>query len=138
MTPVLMVFGYLVGMGVFRVTTSLINMGFYYAIAGLSGNFLVWMLGMAVLTFLMVLSYIVLIERSFSLVAEFPSRVLRWVGGDAAVATGQEERIRTAAVGAAAASGKTAGGMAAGGMGRGAQAGEKFRNRQAGGAKNGE
>lgn len=105
LTPILMIFGYLVGMAIFRVTTSLLNMGFYYALSGLSGNFFVWVVGLAVLTFLMVLSYIVLIERSFSLVSEFPGRVLAWIGGHAAVATGEEGRIRMAAVGSASASG---------------------------------
>jgi len=109
MTPILMIFGYLVGMAIFRVTTGLLNMGFYYALTGLSGNFFVWLVGVAVLTFLMVMAYIVLIERSFSLVSEFPGRVLAWIGGQAHVATGQEDRIRMAAVGAAASAGRGVG-----------------------------
>lgn len=111
MTPVLMIFGFIVGMAIFRVTTGLLNMGFYYALTGLSGNLLVWLIGMAVMTFLMVLSYIVLIERSFSLVSEFPNRVLRWIGGSSQVANG-EDRIRMAAVGAAASSGSGLAGTA--------------------------
>lgn len=97
MTPVLMVFGFLVGMGIFRVTSSLLDIGINQAFAGLGGNLWVQLIGMAVYAILIVTMYIALLERSFSLVSEFPGRVLRWIDANAPLTNGEEGNAKLAA-----------------------------------------
>lgn len=113
MTPVLMIFGYIVGMTIFRVTSGIIDIGFYYALSGLDGGPLTWLVGMAALAVLIVVSYIIMIERSFSLVSEFPTRVLAWIGGRAEVTRGEEARMQGAAVAAGAGAGIASRGVGA-------------------------
>ena len=107
LTPVLMVFGFLLGMAIFKVTATLIGIGLDVALRGLAHDqsWAIWLLGMAIVSILMVVVYVVLAERSFSLVAELPGKVLRWVGADAVVASREDDRIRATAVGGAAAVG---------------------------------
>lgn len=98
MTPVLMVFGFLLGMGIFRVTSALINVGMNQALAGILGSgIFVKIVAMCVYSIFMVMMYVVLLERSFSLVSEFPSRVLQWMGASAQLTNGEENRARAAA-----------------------------------------
>jgi len=84
LTPVLMLFGLLLGMILFRIMGVLINGGLYYALTsaqslvGDSFVSLAWFLGIFVVMFFMAAVYLVIIERSFSLIAEFPGRVFRW------------------------------------------------------------
>lgn len=107
LTPILMIFGFLIGMSLFKVTTTLINIGLYYVIAGMNTHAgPQWVIGIAVISIMVVLVYIVLIERSFSLTMEFPSKVLRWIGADAPLSTDEANRARFAAM---AATGATAG-----------------------------
>ncbi|MDE0256041.1 MAG: DotA/TraY family protein [Rhodospirillaceae bacterium] len=107
LTPVLMVFGFLLGMAIFKVTATLVGIGLDVALRGLAHDqsWAVWLLGMAIVSILMVIVYAVLAERSFSLVAELPGKVLRWVGADASVASREDDRIRATAIGGAAAVG---------------------------------
>ena len=111
LTPVLMVFGFLLGMGIFKVTSTLIGIGIDVALRGLAHDqsWAVWLVGMAVVAIILVIVYVVLAERSFSLVAELPGKVLRWVGADANVTSREDERIRATALAGAAAIGTAAG-----------------------------
>lgn len=94
MTPTLMVFGFLAGMGIFRVVSDLISAGMFYAVAGIIGSsILTWMYGLVGYGILIVVAYIFLLERSFSLVSEFPNRVMRWMGASVEIGGG-EDRIR--------------------------------------------
>lgn len=102
MTPVLMVFGFLLGMGIFRVTSSLISSGMFYAVSGISGasSWIVSLMGIIAFSILIVSAYIFLLERSFSLISEFPNRVMQWMGEGINIGGG-EDRIRAAAAAAA-------------------------------------
>ncbi len=123
LTPVLMVFGFLLGMGIFKVTSTLLGLGLEAALRGLAHDqsWAVWLIGMAVVSIILVAVYVVLAERSFSLVAELPGKVLRWVGADADVASREDDRIRAAAM---------AGGAAI--MGAGGKVGQIERIRKTG------
>lgn len=80
MTPVLMVFGFIVGMTIFRVSSSLMDAGIHQALSGiLSQSIILNVSAMAIYTVTTAVVYIILLERSFSLVSEFPARVLRWI-----------------------------------------------------------
>jgi conjugal transfer/type IV secretion protein DotA/TraY len=119
LTPILMIFGFLVGMTLFKVTTTLVNVGLYQVIQGMNTDGgLTWLVGIFVIVVMSILVYLVLIERSFSLIMELPSKVLRWVGADAPLSAGEGDRIRLAAAGAAT---TTAGAVApvSGGIARG-------------------
>lgn len=101
-TPFLMVAGYLVGMVIFRISAALISSGFLAAFSGLLGNsnmFFTTIASMVVMVF-MVFFYLIIIERSFSLVSEFPSKVLRWMGAAANLDTNGADRVRASALGA--------------------------------------
>ncbi len=102
LTPVLMVFGFILGMGIFKITTTLVNIGFYVVLDGVmqSQSVFVWGTGLLLVGILMVVVYFVLAERSFSLTAELPGRILRWVGGDSQLLGAEVDRIRVAAAGA--------------------------------------
>ncbi|GAA5628130.1 hypothetical protein Brsp05_03426 [Brucella sp. NBRC 12953] len=84
LTPVLMVFGLVAGMILFRIAGNLLNAGMYYALT--SSQSLVadswvgfaWYAGILVVGIFMVFVYIAIIELSFSLIAGFPGRVFRW------------------------------------------------------------
>ncbi|WP_421522144.1 DotA/TraY family protein [Ochrobactrum quorumnocens] len=84
LTPVLMVFGLVAGMIIFRIAGNLLNAGMYYALT--SSQSLVadswvgfaWYAGILVVGIFMVFVYIAIIELSFSLIAGFPGRVFRW------------------------------------------------------------
>lgn len=84
LTPVLMLFGLLLGMILFRIMGVLINGGLYYALTSaqaLIGDSMVsmaWFIGLFVVMGFMAVVYLVILERSFSLIAEFPGRVFRW------------------------------------------------------------
>lgn len=98
MTPVLMVFGFLIGMGIFRVSSDLISAGMFYAVSGISGgaNILVALVGILAFSIMIVTAYIFILERSFSLISEFPNRVMIWMGEGINI-SGGEDRIRAAA-----------------------------------------
>ncbi|MEW5425080.1 DotA/TraY family protein [Amorphus sp. 3PC139-8] len=132
LTPILMIFGFLIGMMIFKVTSAIIDMGFYYMLSSLGvGGSLSWLFGIIAVSVMIVLSYIVLIERSFSLVSEFPNRVLRWIGGSADVSS-NEGRAQQAALGSAivtGGAGAQATQGAATGFGRGVRAGARWAGR---------
>jgi conjugal transfer/type IV secretion protein DotA/TraY len=87
LTPVLMILGYIAGMIVFRVSATLLSTGFFYAVEGIiGGDFTFGLIAVVGYSVLMAVFFVVLLERSFSLISEFPSRVLRWIGeGDLVV-----------------------------------------------------
>lgn len=98
LTPVLMIFGFLIGMGIFRVTSALIDVGIAQALTGLIGvNPFIAIIGFGVYAILIAIFYMVLIERSFALVTEFPGRVMAIMGASAQITNGEENRARTAA-----------------------------------------
>jgi conjugal transfer/type IV secretion protein DotA/TraY len=90
LTPVLMLLGLFVGMILFRITGILLNQGIYYALTatqvanGDGFTQIAWFFGVFVVLVFMILVYIAVIERSFSLIAEFPGRLFRWFDHHAA------------------------------------------------------
>ena len=80
-TPMLMVFGFIAGMVIFRVSDALLSAGFFYAVEGvIGGDFTFGFVAIIGYAVLMALIYVVLLERSFSLITELPTRVVRWIG----------------------------------------------------------
>ena len=82
-------------MALFRIASGLLDYGMYYAMSALvNASPLVGIFGLIATGFLVVMSYVVIIERSFSLVSEFPGRVLRWIGAEARLLdSGEMQRI---------------------------------------------
>ena len=105
LSPILMVFGFLLGMAIFKASASLIGIGFDAAMRGITHDqsWVVWLIGMAIIAIVMVIIYVVLAERSFSLVAELPTKILRWVGAGAELGSREDDRIRAGALAAGAA-----------------------------------
>lgn len=101
MTPPLMVFGFLVGMQIFRASSDMIDIGLHQAASGIfSGNPFMDLIAIVGFAVLICIIYVILLERSFSLVSEFPGRVLRWMGASAQLTNGEEGKARAAAGGA--------------------------------------
>ncbi len=103
LSPILMVLGFVLSMAIFKVTSVLVGIGFDVAIRGIAHDqsWVVWFVGMTVVGIMMVVVYVVLAERSFSLTAELPSRILRWVGANAELGSKEDDRIRASALAAA-------------------------------------
>lgn len=90
-TPMLMVFGLLASMVLFRIVATLFNGGIFYAITGaqsLSSNGttgMVWWFGMFVILVFVVLAYVIIIEMSFRMIAWLPNAVMNvldaWTSG---------------------------------------------------------
>lgn len=115
MTPVLMIFGFLVGMTIFRVTSALLDIGIHQAITGIAGSSIfIQLIALVVYGIMISMFYIVILERSFSLVSEFPGRVLRWIGAGAELTKGEEGRAQTVAAATGAAVYKGGGAIAGG------------------------
>ena len=88
-TPALMIFGYLAGMILFRVTVTMIHMGIGPLTASLmSGSVISTVFGMVAVMVMLCFFYIFAIERSFSLVASLAGKVLRWMNGGIEVMDG--------------------------------------------------
>lgn len=104
MTPILMVFGFLVSMMIFRITTDILSTGITQAMIGvLSGGLMVKAASLVIVPVMLVAMYIFVIERSFSLVSDFPGRVMRWMGSDASLQTGDVGSAKAAMVAGSAA-----------------------------------
>ena len=88
LTPLLMVVGFLVGMMIFRVTAALLLTGIYAAAYGAlaDANIVIKLLSLPVILLVVIVMQLILIERSFSLVSEFPNRVLKWIDSQADLA----------------------------------------------------
>ena len=96
LTPPLMVIGYFVGMILFRIVTSLLDTGMYYAMSALvNSSPFVGICGLLATGIILVISYAVIIERSFSLVSELPDRVLKWIGTQAQITSDGATQIQT-------------------------------------------
>ncbi len=97
LTPSLMILGYFAGMILFRVTARLFDAGMFYAMSALAeASPIVAVSGLIASGFLIVFAYVVILERSFSLISVFPGRVLRWIGSEAHLADGfGENRFRS-------------------------------------------
>lgn len=90
LTPTLMVLGLMAGMTLFRIVGTLMNGGIYLALSGsqaLGGGALgvSWWFGIFAMLVLVIATYMVVIERSFSLIMGLPQAVLSvvdgWLGG---------------------------------------------------------
>ncbi|CAN0585317.1 unnamed protein product [Laminaria digitata] len=96
-----MIFCFLVGMVIFMVVSDLISAGMFYAVSGLLGaNPVIWLFGTLGYVVITVTAYTLLLERSFSLVSEFPGRVMKWMGGDVSISEGNNLVRGAAALGA--------------------------------------
>lgn len=86
MTPSLMIFGYLVGMTLFRVTSTLVDVGLNQAITGVLG-YGMFMSVMAIIMYSIMICaiYFAILERSFSLITELPDRVMKWMGANVSI-----------------------------------------------------
>ena len=105
LTPALMILGYFAGMTLFRVVAGLFDAGMFYAMSALAtASPVVAVFGLIAAGFLIVLAYVVIIERSFSLISAFPGRVLRWAGSEANLSDGGGERRFSSGTGAIASS----------------------------------
>ena len=104
LAPVLMVFGLLTGMALFRVTSTLISAGMLHATAGIAGttNLYVSLVSLVGFGAMISVAYVFVAERCFSLISEFPNRVMAWMGERIEVGGGAE-RARAGAYGGAAA-----------------------------------
>ena len=90
-TPMLMIFGLLASMVLFRILATLLNGGIYLAMTGtqsLSSNGtmgLTWYFGMFVVLIFVVIAYVVIIEMSFRLISWLPNAVMTvldaWISG---------------------------------------------------------
>ena len=93
LTPALMIVGYMLGIVVFRVVAGLLDIGMHYAMSALvNASPIVGIFGLIATGFLFVLSHMVIIEKSFSLISEFPDRILKWIGASAGIGDGAAER----------------------------------------------
>ena len=93
LTPSLMILGYLAGMVIFRVAAGLLDLGMHYAMGALvNASPVVGIFGLIAAGFLVVISHLVIIERSFSLVSEFPDRILKWIGAASGAGDASSER----------------------------------------------
>ena len=94
--PVLMVLGFFAGMAILRIAAGLLDSGMFYAVSALiNGSPIIGLFGLVAVGLIFVFSYIVIIRHSFSLVTEFPGRILRWVHSQATLAeAGDLRRIQ--------------------------------------------
>lgn len=81
LTPVLMVIGFFAAMAVFRAVAGLIGVGIYYLLSSFGGHPIFWLVSVVIMTVLTVAIFLIVIERSFSLVTALPNAVLTWIGG---------------------------------------------------------
>ncbi len=117
LTPILMVFGFVIGMGIFRVTSGLLLSGIFpvFQASVVGSSLIAIMLILPALGLLVGVMQLILIERSFSLVTEFPNRVLNWIGARADLADqGALDRARIGMIGATAATGSAGAPLARG------------------------
>jgi conjugal transfer/type IV secretion protein DotA/TraY len=118
LTPLLMVFGFLLGMVLFRVAAFSLNGMMFAALSsqmaadpgafGFLSDFLV----LAVLTVFVAVLYVIIIDWTFSLINVFPARVFKWIDGlgdDLGSTTATT--VRAVAAGGAYRTGAMAGGM---------------------------
>ena len=115
--PILMVMGYLIGMVIYRVTSTLLMSGIWptFHVALADATVLTQLLALPALGLLVGIMQVILIERSFSLTTELPNRVLNWIGAKADLYdSGALDRARIGMLGATAAVSKVGPGLASG------------------------
>ena len=107
LTPSLMILGYFAGMILFRIAARLFDAGMFLAMGALANaSPIVAVFGLIAAGFLIVFAYVVILERSFSLISAFPGRVLCWIGSEAQISDPiAESRFQTGLRGAASAFG---------------------------------
>jgi conjugal transfer/type IV secretion protein DotA/TraY len=79
--PALMVIGMLAGMAVFAVAAQYIQQTYYTAMRSTLGSHYGFIDGLIVFLCMMVVFFVIMAERCFSLVHQLPDRIMRWVGG---------------------------------------------------------
>lgn len=79
--PALMVIGMLAGMAVFAVAMQYIQQTYYTAMRSTLGSHYGFIDGLIVFLCMMVVFFVVMAERCFSLVHQLPDRIMRWIGG---------------------------------------------------------
>ena len=90
MTPTLMIFGFVAGMLLFRIVSDLISAGLFYAAATIvNANPVVVLFGTLAYTVVIVSAYGLRLERSFSLISEFPNKVMQWMGARVEIGGGE-------------------------------------------------
>ena len=105
LTPTLMILGLFTAMILFRIITWLLEAGARQALAALTvASPIVAVFGMIAAGALLVAVYLIVVERSFSLVSEFPSQVLGWLGTSVNL-SGEDARIRASGANIASAMG---------------------------------
>jgi conjugal transfer/type IV secretion protein DotA/TraY len=120
LTPMLMVFGFLLGMIMFRIGAFFLNGMLFAALSsqmasdpGAFGS-LSGILVMTVLTLFVAVLYVIIIDWSFSLINVFPARVFKWIDG---IGDDLGAQTALAAKGAAIGGAYQAGGAAGGALG---------------------
>ncbi|MFG6083449.1 DotA/TraY family protein [Paracoccus litorisediminis] len=105
-TPSLMIFGFIAGMTLFRVTSALFDLTISQSLSGVLGGSPFMVVG-AILIFsiMMAAVYMMIVERSFSLVSEFPNRVMQWMGAHVSIGADADTAKKAAAAGAISAAG---------------------------------
>lgn len=105
-TPTLMVFGLLGGMTIFRVTSALFDLTVSQAMAGVLGGGVFIVFGAMIIYSIMIATcYMMIVERSFTLVSDFPDKIMRWMGSHVNVGADHNAARATIAAGAVAAGG---------------------------------
>ncbi|WP_157955779.1 MULTISPECIES: DotA/TraY family protein [Devosia] len=80
LTPTLMILGFFAAMAIFRAVSGMVGAGIYYLISSFSGHPMFWLAAIAVMAVLTVSAFLLVLERSFSLVTKLPDAVCRWIG----------------------------------------------------------
>jgi conjugal transfer/type IV secretion protein DotA/TraY len=101
--PVLMVTGLVIGYLIFSVGAAFIGETFYAAMRGAMGSHIVGLIGLLVLTVMFVYLFVLVANKSFSLIHVLPDRVAIWLGaGKGAQPLGEEgdmQKVSGVAVG---------------------------------------
>ena len=80
--PVLLVFGFLISMIIFKVTAVALNLGVYTMLESLNvgQSAAIWFFQVICVIGMITIAYAVLAERSFSMLYELPDRAMNWIG----------------------------------------------------------
>lgn len=86
-TPPLMIIGLFAAMAIFRAVGGLISLGIYYLLSSFSGSPLQWLVSVVIMTGLATAIFLIVLERSFSLITTLPNTVMDWLGSNSHDAT---------------------------------------------------
>lgn len=129
LTPVLMVVGLFVGMAALAIGATLVNMTMGVAQNSLPSGSWAYFVGFLFIFVVFVYLYWMMIEKAFTLVGEFPSKILRWIGhNESPLTKGEEREARLAMAGAAYKIGGGAGSVATSAARKAAEIGKDYRD----------